>query len=347
MNKEKNKSRFGNEIFGKVSKLTNEKCDTVEKCMNGLVKISEKKSILLLKALDLANELCTIDLNSLFEWADASIERLVESAEQGNWFESNKSIPILFILFSSSGTHRETRLSIICDYVLSKVLPSNEFELLDHIRICSLFINRIAERPDIYLSGIVNFLLRVLVKPDSLAFKVSKDTTQTCLRYIEKLKCLESFNESFPEIVSLIPHRTEFITLHESAEIMKTTRISHYMNKRVFPSMIQMLEPQLQYISKEKTEEEKMRKRLRKERSKTKRELLKESEARKIQKYQEMQDKKEKRQKARKEGLSILEQERTYTLDIAAAPAKNEEEDEKEAENVQNEPEESTDESSE
>ena len=148
-----------------------------------------------------------------------------------------------------------------------------------------------------------------------------EESLEKILAYLEEKKYFKArdellrFNEV--DIAELLEEVTEEAGLQ---------RIEAYLNRRVFPPMIHMIQPQLEFVPKFKSEEDMLRdklKRARREAKRTERQVAKV-------KMQEMREahrkKKEERDKTWKENIAMLEAGRTDDLNMAAAPAQGDEE---------------------
>ena len=319
-------------LIRKISQFTKSKNNNIFSSFDSLSLIILKNETKRSKALELASKLSFIEPESSLEWVDKKIEQIINKIETNEFFETDFSSEFLLTFTISLGTLKENPIRIIGDFILSTIEPINDKQFLILLRICSLFINNnIENNKNIYPTGSITFLIKSLTNKFKNLFNPLNEYKEICLKYLKEFSNFQNLNEILPEINFTYLNNNEY--LNDLINLIQKNRISKYLNKRIFPSIIQILEPQLNYLPKEKTEEDKLRKRLKKEKSKAKRELLLEAEARRLQKVEEIKQKREKRVKGYKEAISQLEQQRTYTLDIAAAPAKNEEEEEEEENN--------------
>jgi hypothetical protein len=278
------------------------------------------------KVLSLAGKLARYDVDLAIAWVDGIIVSLLAGTESGDaWFAKPKACQFLFAMNIACGTFRETRLRLIADYALSKFLPKSEDQLRDHLRITALFIEQFNENGDVFPSGPVYILRKVLADRSSFGFFVSQKVTAAATKLFEEMSTLPTIYSVYPELSQGIPSNPQFKRIHELAEKAKQQRIESFRTKRVFPPMIQMIPPQLDIVPKYKSEEDRLRKVLKNETRKVKRAEREAAKEKLRVKMEEKEKRKEERENVRKKVMSMMESERNYDLNMAAADGNAEE----------------------
>ena len=266
------------------------------------------------------------------------MQSLVEATQSSSiWFSKPRSTCFLMATNIMADSVFENRLRLLSDYILSKFVPQNEKQLLDHLRIINIFVEQHPGNHAYFPSGPVTLLSLVL--SNNLPFKPSQKLSSASLRMFSALHSFPSFESIFPELSTLLPDSLK--KLHEFATISMQKRSSEYSTRIIWPPMIQQVDPVL--TPRELSEEQKLRKQRRKEQSKTKRLMQKENELFRIRKFEEFKQKKLSREKYSSEMRAMMERERTYDLNMAAANKedfidedKSEEEDIENLENIEN-----------
>ena len=279
------------------------------------------------KCVELAAKVASLAPDEVEQWVCRVINDLAAACEAPEkWFESGRAALFLFAANLASGTVNEAKLRMISDFALSKFVPGSEEQLADHLRIAALFLQKLNCDRSVFPSGPVSLLRRVLVDRQSLGFFVPQKLTAAAVKLFNEAAKFPTVKEILPELCSEFPNQPLFRGIRASAEEAGLQRIEAYLNRRVFPPMIHMIQPQLEFVPKFRTEEDMLRdklKRARREAKRTERQVAKV-------KMQEMREahrkRKEERDKTWKENIAMLEAGRTDDLNMAAAPAQDDEE---------------------
>lgn len=315
-------------LFGKIGNLTKKKITNAKTALDALAIVCQQNDQRRSKACSFASQIAyQLEEESLI-WVDSVINYLAEATLEGKWFASPRSSLFLFAINISSGTPKEVRLRILADYVLSHEIPRNEEQLFEMFRIMSLIIHLNTGDREYYPSGAVTLLSRVLSEKNPLEFKLSPKSRSIAIKYFTDLQQYKSVREIYPELAIYLIKGKDMEQIHSTAAQIRNDRIAAYLSRRVYPPMIQMLEPMLQAKPKERTEEQKQKKALRKIKSALIRQNKKESEERQKSQLEKKRIEKEKKEKANREALAQLNEQHTYTLDIAAVEPKTLEEEE-------------------
>ena len=316
-----------NVLFKKIQQICHTKIHNISGALDVLSRSLEKPEIPSSKCIYLASKISSYDNEQSLVWVDEVIKHFLAAADSDSeWFKEKQSGLFLFAYNISVRTHRESQLRIISDYVLAKRKPKNVAQLAEHLKIASVLVQQHKSRTDVFPSGPVYLIHSILVTPQIYPFEIPKSLTDTAIRLLEALRYNESVSLIFPEICSEIEKLPETQKLHDIAAVLTNKRVDDYKSQRIYPPMIQMIHPLL--TAKTLTEEQKLKKQLKKEKHKTKREI---EQARKILQRDMLQrkaERKEKKDAERRKVIAMLESERTYDLNMAAAPPAEDEEEE-------------------
>ena len=314
-------------VLNKASEFFGTKLRSVDDCLDTVVKglWSGKFAS---KCIDLASRISQLAPDQSDSWVTKVIDTLVAASSSAEtWFSETRSVTFLVAVNISIDTPSEVKLRIIADYSLSKLKPSTEEHLADHLRIAALFIQKANGGRSFFPSGSVLLLRQVLIDRQSFGFFVPQKLIAAAVKLFLEVSAFPSVNQILPELCAALPRQPLFRAINAEAENAAVKRIDEYLNRRVFPPMIRMIPPQLEYVPKFKSEEDMLRNQLKRARREAKR-AEREAAAVKMQEMREAQrKKKEERDKTWKENIAMLEAGRTDDLNMAAAPAPEEEED--------------------
>lgn len=330
MEKRTPKDNSVSSLFGKIGNLTKKKITDAKSALDALAIVCQQNDQRRSKACSFASQIAFMLQEDSLLWVDSVITYFAECATNGKWFSSPKSSLFLFALNISSGTPKEVRLRILADYVLSHEFPRNEEQLFEQFRIMSLILHLNSADREYYPSGAVCLLTKVLSEKDPLEFKLSPKSRSVAIKYFTDLQQYKSVREIYPELVVYLIKGKDMEPIYTAASKIRDDRIAAYLRRRVYPPMIQMLEPMLTSKPKERTDEQKQKKALRKIKSALIRQNKKESEDRLKTQLEKRRLDKEKKEKTNRLALAQLNEQNTYTLDIAAVEPKTLEEEEAE-----------------
>lgn len=351
-------------LFKKINQLCHSNVTSFSGALDILSKSLNNPSINPSKAIYLASKLALSDQDLAFTWVDGVINRFTTLSQNASeWFSETQSNYFLFSFNISIGTHRETQLRIIADYVLSKHIPQTRVQLIDHLKIASVIIQHLDSHPNIFPSGPVYLIQLILSRPNEFHFTIAKTLTESAARLLNALvasggpikemlpellqsinqpsKLIEIASSSLSTVIQLTQPSIDILKkLNDQSKSISNDRIIEYTTRRIYPPMIQMIEPML--TNKVVSEEKKLKQQLRKEKRKTKRDIEQARRAIQADQQERKFKRKEEKEKENRKNLAMLEGERTYDLNMAAQPAKedDEEEEKENSENSENEDEE-------
>lgn len=344
-----------NSLFKEINSLCHSNVSNISKALDVLSQSFNKPEVSSTKATYLAYKLASYDQDLAFAWADGIIKHFVAYSENAlDWFSAPQSSYFLYAFNISIGTHRETQLRVIADYVLTKLTPQTQIQLIDHLKIASVIIQQ-GSTGNIFPSGPLNLVTSIISEPALYNFTIDKPIFDSSLRLFNKLvSSIDSVAQILPEILHTINGKTQLIDIacstictasslsQSSIEIIRRLktksdqlqkhRISSYFDRRVYPPMIKILQPMLEH--KEISETKKLKIQLRKEKQKTRKAMAEENKARREVYFEKKEKQKAEKDKEYKKTISMLENERNYDLNMAAAAPK-EEEDENDDNEVQ------------
>ena len=318
-------------LMGKIGNLCKKKVNSISNALDSLVIAAQQNDGRLSKTCSFASQLLFFAPLESEQWVDKTIKFLIDQTEQGKWFSNQKSYYFLFCLNMAIGTSRETQLRILADYVLSYEIPLTEEQLLDHFRLINLLLTINNSERDFYPSGAVCLLSRLLSKQYPLQCKFSPKSRSIAIRLFNELRQFKSFNNIFPELAASLNDKKDMDGIKSQAKIILEDRINEILSKREYPPMIVQLEPRIEYKAKERTEEQKLKKQIRREQSALSRDIKKKNDEFILQKYREAQEKKEIKERENRKVLAMLNEQNNLTLDVAAEEPKTQEEIEAEA----------------
>lgn len=329
-------------ILNKVSGLCKTKVRNVSDALN-VLSVEMTKGGSTAKCADLAVKLWQMVPEDAEKWADGIITTFVDLCDgPENWFAEGRSTTFLLAIHIVAGTVAESKLRLIADYALTKFIPTTEEQMFDHLRIAAIFVQQFNGGREIYPSGPVSLLTRILCNRQSFGFLIPQKITAAAVKLFNELAVFPSVNMILPELCSELPKQPLFREIHEKAEKAMEWRIESHRGQRVFPQVLKMIDPQLEYVPKEKTEEQKLRNQQKKMRKEI-RNMEKEINKKKLAEMREARQKrKEEREKTWKQNIAMLEAGRNDDLNMAAAPAHEDDEEEDIPENLFNEEEESS-----
>lgn len=312
------------DLLARTGRLCGGSVRTVEEALSALAGHVDAASVFPVKAISLAAKLARGEADAANAWAGGAVQRLLAAAESAeDWFAKPRAGEFLFAMNIAAGTVAEGQLRIIGDYALAKYAPRSETELIDQLRIASVFAQNAG---DSYPHGAVFVAKRGVFEKDSFAFRVQQSTVSSAAGIFEMLMKERSVRNVSPELLLGCSGGAQAQRIIQDANTAKQSRIEEYMNRRVYPPMIQMIQPQISKVYKKKTEEERLKEELKRERAKTKKELRQTREFARQEKEKERIQKKIDKDKQRRQVMAMLEAGRTDDLNMAAAPAHEEEE---------------------
>lgn len=344
-------------LLKKINQLCHSNVTNFSGALDTLSKSLNNPTIPSSKAIYLASKLASSDQDLSFTWVDGVINHFTTfSSNENDWFSEPQSNYFLFAFNISIGTHRETQLRIMADYVLSKFIPQTRIQLIDHLKIASVIVQHHKSHHDIYPSGPIYLIQLILSRPEEFHFTIAKTFIESAVRLLDTLvssggpilemlpELLQSINQpsklieiatsSLSSVSQLTPSTIETLRkLNEQAKAVSSSRIDEFLSRRIFPPMIQMIQPML--TNKPIDEEKKLKKIMKKERRKTKRAIEESRKAVLKDKIEKKIKHKEEKDNEYKKNIAMLERERTYDLNMAAQPANDgeEEEDKNQSEN--------------
>lgn len=312
-------------LLAKTSVIAKKKLRTVSECLDALT-VALARGAGASKCIDLATKISQIEVEETEIWVTDTINKLIEACESSEtWFSGIRSTPVLFIANIAAGTVQEEQLRVVCDYALSKFTPMTEHALTEHMRIAAVFIQTHHANHSHFLSGAAIMLRRVIYERDGCPFEIPRAVSDSACRLLTELSRFPAVNHCLPEMIG---SAAEPPGLAREAVKAEQQRIEEYLKRRVYPPMIQTLKPQVEYVPKFKTEEDRLRdklKRAKREAKRTEKEVA-------LNKMSEMREAKttrrEESERTRKEVITMLEAHRNDDLNMAAAPAKEDGEEE-------------------
>ena len=337
-------------LLKKINQLCHSNVTNFSAALSTLSKSLNDATVPSSKAIYLASKLALNDQDLSYAWVDGIIKHFTTFSQNANdWFSEPQSNYFLFSFNISIGTHRETQLRIISDYVLSKFIPQTRNQLIDHLKIASVIVQHQNLHPNIYPSGPIFLIQLILAKPNEFHFSIAKTLTESAIRLLYNLvssggsvmrilpELLQSINQPsrLVEIASSSLSTASKLTqpsidmlrkLNEQSKAIEIDRIKEYTSRRVYPPMIQMIQPML--ANKTINEEKKLKKQLRQEKRKTKRAIEQAKSAIQKDQLERKLKRREEKDKENSKNIAMLESERTYDLNMAAQPAKEDEEEE-------------------
>lgn len=341
-------------LFKKINQLCHSNTTSFSGALDLLSKSLNDPSIPSSKAIYLASKLALNDQDLAFSWVDGVINHMTSlSQSASDWFSEIQSNNFLFAFNISIGTHRETQLRIISDYVLSRFIPQTRVQLIDHLKIASVIAQHQHSHPNIFPSGPVYLIQLILSNPSEFHFTIAKTLTESAIRLLDTLVSPGGpVKEILPELLQSINQPSKLVDiassslstvsqlsqpsidilkkLNEQSKAICIDRIVEFTSRRIYPPMIQMIQPML--ADKVVSEEKKLKQQLRKERRKTKRDIEQARKAIQEDQLEKKLKRKDEKEKENRKNLAMLEGERTYDLNMAAQPAKEDEEEEDKSE---------------
>jgi hypothetical protein len=167
-------------------------------------------------------------------------------------------------------------------------------------------------------NGPIVFLRKVIFDREAFNFSIPQAQFAIAVKLFETINGFPSVFRISPELLVDIPARPQFRALTARAASAAVRRIEEFTQRRVFPPMIQMIFPQLEPPQKAKTEEERLRKLLKTEARKTKRNEREHAKERVAKMVEAKQKKKTAAEATRRKVIAELEGQRTFDLNIAA-----------------------------
>ncbi|KAH0805106.1 uncharacterized protein GO595_002051 [Histomonas meleagridis] len=334
-NVERPKVETSDTIFSKVSVLCHKKITSVSEALTALSREMTKANVFPSKTINLAAKIAYKETEESLAWVEGIVTLLLNSASnQEDWFSKPRAALFLFGLNIGNGTNKEIQIRIIGDYVLTNFIPQNESQLIDHLKIANVFTQQVNFNKDFFPYGSLFIFKKVIFEKESFPFQIPQKYISSSVKLLETLITFPTVRIVSPEIVHGNVGHPQIQNLIYNAKIYEQRRIEEYRTQRIYPPMIQMIEPQISKIFKKKSEDDRLKQELKKERSKTKKELRRTREFAREEKEKEKVQKKRQKEKERRKVWAMLEAGRTDDLNMAAMPAHEDEEDQNENEDV-------------
>ena len=340
MEKKYPKDNQRNSLFSKISNLCKKKVSNVSSAFDSLVIATQQNDGRLSKACSFGSQLLFYEPEESEKWLEKTINFLIDQIQQGKWYSNQKSYYFLFGFNIASCTTQEIQLRILADYALSHELPLNEEQLFDQYRLINLLLSSNNCQRDFYPSGAVCLLSHVLSKQYPLQFKISPKAKSIAIKLFTELRQFKSVTNIYPELTASLLDKKDMDNIHSEANIILEDRINEILSKREYPPMIVQLEPRIEYRAKQRTEEQKLKKQIRREQAALSRDIKKKNEEWILKKYKEGVEKKEIKERENRKVLAMLNEQNTITLNVAAEEPKTQEEIEAEEKAKQEEEEE-------
>lgn len=286
-----------------------------------LIKLSENESENIERCLDLSSKLMLYSEQTVLEYVKDKIDVLINEFTSGDWFKNKKSFTILILLNLINDGVETHMLFLLSEYILSSLIPRDENELLDLFRILSLFINDCTDK---LCTGALFFLFRILSHKSSkyselkFDFNVSEETICIAEEYLEKMKSNKAFYNSYYLYINLLQDDDVFSNYKEKATNILSDQKLVIQNTRVFPDIIRLYDPQLNVKPKKMSEDQKLKKKVRKLRSEVTKKLKKEVNDALLKQFKEKERRRIEKEKSNKELLALLNAQHGYDLNIAA-----------------------------
>lgn len=286
-----------------------------------LIKLSENESENIERCLDLSSKLMLYSEQTVLEYVKDKIDVLINEFTSGDWFKNKKSFTILILLNLINDGVETHMLFLLSEYILSSLIPRDENELLDLFRILSLFINDCTDK---LCTGALFFLFRILSHKSSkyselkFDFNVSEETICIAEEYLEKMKSNKAFYNSYYLYINLLQDDDIFSNYKEKATNILSDQKLVIQNTRVFPDIIRLYDPQLNVKPKKMSEDQKLKKKVRKLRSEVTKKLKKEVNDALLKQFKEKERRRIEKEKSNKELLALLNAQHGYDLNIAA-----------------------------
>lgn len=286
-----------------------------------LIKLSENESENIERCLDLSSKLMLYSEQTVLEYVKDKIDVLINEFTSGDWFKNKKSFTILILLNLINDGVETHMLFLLSEYILSSLIPRDENELLDLFRILSLFINDCTDK---LCTGSLFFLFRILSHKSSkyselkFDFNVSEETICIAEEYLEKMKSNKAFYNSYYLYINLLQDDDVFSNYKEKATNILSDQKLVIQNTRVFPDIIRLYDPQLNVKPKKMSEDQKLKKKVRKLRSEVTKKLKKEVNDALLKQFKEKERRRIEKEKSNRELLALLNAQHGYDLNIAA-----------------------------
>lgn len=286
-----------------------------------LIKLSENESENIERCLDLSSKLMLYSEQTVLEYVKDKIDVLINEFTSGDWFKNKKSFTILILLNLINDGVETHMLFLLSEYILSSLIPRDENELLDLFRILSLFINDCTDK---LCTGALFFLFRILSHKSSkyselkFDFNVSEETICIAEEYLEKMKSNKAFYNSYYLYINLLQDDDIFSNYKEKATNILSDQKLVIQNTRVFPDIIRLYDPQLNVKPKKMSEDQKLKKKVRKLRSEVTKKLKKEVNDALLKQFKEKERRRIEKEKSNRELLALLNAQHGYDLNIAA-----------------------------
>ena len=286
-----------------------------------LIKLSENESENIERCLDLSSKLMLYSEQTVLEYVKDKIDVLINEFTSGDWFKNKKSFTILILLNLINDGVETHMLFLLSEYILSSLIPRDENELLDLFRILSLFINDCTDK---LCTGALFFLFRILSHKSSkyselkFDFNVSEETICIAEEYLEKMKSNKAFYNSYYLYINLLQDDDIFSNYKEKATNILCDQKLVIQNTRVFPDIIRLYDPQLNVKPKKMSEDQKLKKKVRKLRSEVTKKLKKEVNDALLKQFKEKERRRIEKEKSNRELLALLNAQHGYDLNIAA-----------------------------
>ena len=326
MQKKQPKPNQTQSLFSKINNLCKKKVNDVSSAYDALVIATQQNDGRMAKACSFGSQLLFFEPEESEKWVEKTIDFLINQTKQGKWYSNQKSSYFLYCFNISAGTSKETQLRILADYVLSHELPENETQLFDQFRILNLLIASGSSERNYYPSGAVTLLSRVLSEKYPLSFKISQKARSISIKFLTELRQFKSVNDIYPELAASLIKGKDIDSIHSQANSILEDRINEILSKREFPPMIVQLEPRIEYRAKERSEEQKLKKQIRREQAALSRDIKKKNEEWIMHKYREANEKRETKERENRKVLAMLNEQNTLTLNVAAEEPKTQEE---------------------
>jgi hypothetical protein len=310
-------------LLPKASRMTDKPARSVSEALSALASAISAATAPFPAAAALAARLSQCDPDLALAWADGAVAQfLAAAADASGWFASPQSGLFLFAAQIGAGTNRESQLRVIGDYALAKFQPQSPQALADHLRIASVLVEQCGAREAAFPSGAVALLTAVL--RGEFAFAPAS-AFETAFRLFEKTRRFPIIFRIWPELCARLPDGEKFTPLRELAAAAALQRIEEHRGRRVFPPMIQMIRPQLERAPKAKTEDERLRRALKNAQRKARQMEQKVAKDNREAKMEEIAKKRALRVQTRKQMIAMMEAERSYDLNLAAAAPREKE----------------------
>ena len=241
------------DLLAKIGNLCNAKISSVDEALSKLSYHVSETNVFPSKALSFASKLSSKESDLASAWAEGVIQHLLVSAEnEESWFSKPKSGMFLFGMNISAGTNKESQLRIIGDYVLTKFKPRNEKELVEHLRIASVFVQNLDNS---FPYGSVFLTKKVVFDKDSFGFRIQQSIISSAVNLLEILIKSDPVRIIAPELLMGCNDGSQVHKIIETADFAKQSRIDEFLNQRVYPVMIQMIQPHIPKVHKNKKTE--------------------------------------------------------------------------------------------